>query len=216
MGHPQPHTPRQKLFSRGQDERIIRVAMDLLRQEGPESVNARRIAKHLDVHPQHVDELFPDDGALWSAILNRVHDSLMRLLEHVAAGATDPLAALEDTFDSHVSYISKNPVIAQLLTHLSQSRGPQLRRQVRRIVQGYESNLAILISLAQKQDLVRPDVEASAAARLFITMIHGLVFRTFMTGESDSMVDDPSQIFSIYVAGIQTHTPKKGEKNEMA
>ena len=65
MAQPQYRASGQKLFTRGDDEKITRAAMDLLRQEGPSSVNAHRIAEHLGLPAQHVDELFPGDDALW-------------------------------------------------------------------------------------------------------------------------------------------------------
>ena len=115
------------------------------------------------------------------------------------------MTALRALFESHACYISKNPVVAQLLTYLSQSKAPRLRRQVQGIIWGYESNLSLLISLAQKQDLIRTDIEAHSAARLFITLIHGLILRTLITGESVSMTDNASELFSMYVTGIQAH-----------
>lgn len=206
MRNMEHHGSGQRIFAKRQDKCVIRAAMDLLRLEGPGSVNARCIAEYLDLHPQQVKELFPDNEALWKAILNRVRDRLMQLLEHEAMATRNPLQAITNIFDSHVSYIYRNPVVAHLLVYLLQTQNPDLRRQVQRIVQGYESDFSILISLARAKCLVRAEVDPQTAARLIITMIQGLIFRTLISEESDSIRNIARRVFTIYMNGIQAHT----------
>lgn len=184
-------------------EKIVDTALSLLAESGVDGMRGENVVQRLKVAPGEFARLFPDDRALWSALLSRVHRRLMSLVEHAAARGTDSLDALEQVFHSHVSFISANPAIPRLLFHLSQSDDPPLRAQVVRIAADYESGLVVLMNQAKAEGRIGPDVDIRAAAMLFITTIHGLVFRALMTGETGTLVNGAQRVLVIYMDGMR-------------
>lgn len=198
----------RKLFTRGRGERIVRAAMDLMRQAGWEHASIGRVAGRTGIKEEEIARVFPDERALWSAILSRVHERLMLLLEHVAARGSDPLDALQRVFESHASYIAKNPVVPQLLLSVSQSGDPELRREMREIMEGYEANIAILIGLGKNQGLVKEAIDPRTAALLFLSMIHEFVFRAVVIGDGESILEEAQAMFALYLATIRSGNPR--------
>lgn len=198
----------QKLFTRSRGEKIVRAAMDLMRQAGWEHASLGRVADHTGLKEEEIARVFPDERALWSAILSRVHERLMLLLEHVAASGTDPLDALRRVFESHASYIAKNPVVPQLLLSVSQSGDPALRRQVREIMEGYEANIAVLVGLGKNQGLVKEAIDPRTAALLFLSMIHEFVFRAVVVGDGESIREEAQSMFALYLTAVRSGSPR--------
>lgn len=205
-------SPGPELFTRARSERtrIVRTAMELMRQGGWAEVSLARVAQAAGMDEETLRRTFPDAPALWSAIFMRVHDRLMQRLEHAAVGAADPLDALRRVFRSHVSYVASNPVFRQLLLAVSHSTDPVLRRQIREATQGYEASLAILVGNARAKGLLPDRVDPRAAILFFRAMIHTFVHRVLVTGEPGDLAGDAETMFSIYQDEIRAETGLSG------
>ncbi len=190
-------------------DKVADAALALLTESGLEGLSPENIVQRARIDPGEFPRLFPEKHALWSALLLRVHHRLMYLVEHAAVGRSGSLGALERMFHSHVSFIAKNPAVPKLLLHLSQTDDPSLRVLVARIIADYESGLSVLINRAKAEGQVRADVDTRAAAMLFITMIHGLVLRALMTGETQTLMEGAISILPVYLDGIRSGAPRR-------
>jgi AcrR family transcriptional regulator len=125
--------------------RIVRVAADLLRENGPAAVTTRRVAERAGVQAPAIYRLFGDKDGLLEAVAEHV------MADYVAAKAAavgaaeekevDPLGDLRSGWDSQISFGLDNPGIFRLLSDPDRVRGSAaaragrdvLRQRVRRV-----------------------------------------------------------------------------------
>ncbi|MDN5787650.1 TetR family transcriptional regulator C-terminal domain-containing protein [Pseudorhodobacter sp.] len=71
------------------------------------------------------------------------------------------------------------------------------------MVADYEGQLHQLLVEGKACQELRPDLDAEAAATLFIGMIQGLVMQSLIAGDIRRMTRNAPRIFAIYRQGIE-------------
>jgi hypothetical protein len=74
---------------------------------------------------------------------------------------------------------------------------------VTEIMLGFEARIAGLIQDAQAQGLARVDLDAHAAATLYIGMIQGLVLQTSLLRGKRSLAEEAARTFPVYLQAIR-------------
>lgn len=124
-----------------QRERIIDVAADLLRREGPEAVTTRAVATAAGVQPPALYRQFGDKDGLLDAVAEHVFGAYVA--GKPAPATDDPVADLRAGWDLHVTFGLENPGLTALLAQPARaSRSPAivagievLRGRVRRVAE---------------------------------------------------------------------------------
>ncbi|MEV0027950.1 TetR/AcrR family transcriptional regulator [Nocardia sp. NPDC050793] len=113
-----PPNPQRRDLTR---DRIVEVAADLLREQGPAAVTTRRVAQEAGLQPPALYRLFQDKGDLLDAAAEHV------FVEHVASKQTaapsdDPVEDLRAGWDTHIGFGLANPYVFALLIDPSRAR----------------------------------------------------------------------------------------------
>ena len=147
---------------------------------------------------------FASKDAIWLAVMHWVRDRLLSVLGRAAAQGHDPLDALQRMFYAHVDFIAAHPAIPRVLMseHLH-NRSSALRRLVTEIMLGYEAKISGLLEEAKARGLVRRDLDAHAAATLYIGMIQGLVLQASILREQRTLAAEAARTFPIYLQAIR-------------
>jgi AcrR family transcriptional regulator len=138
-----------------------------------------------------------------------VRDRLLAVLGRAAAAGRDPLEALERMFFAHIDFIVGHPAIPRVLTseHLH-GRSSALRQLVTEILLAYEAKVAGLLEDAKAAGLARSDLDAHAAATLYIGMIQGLVLQTSVLRAQRTLADEARRTFPVFLQAIRPSIPK--------
>jgi AcrR family transcriptional regulator len=201
---------RKRLGAEERREEIIRVTLELTAQQGVDDVTTQDMAQAMGVTQGAVFRHFPSKDAIWLAVMQWVGEQLMGVLGRAAAQGRDPLDALERLFFAHIEFIAGHPAIPRVLTsdHLHR-RSAALRQLVTEILLAYENKVAALLDEAKVQGLAPADLDAHAAATLYIGMIQGLVLQTSILRDQRTLRDAAARTFPIFLQAVQRH-PTEG------
>jgi AcrR family transcriptional regulator len=196
---------RTRLGADARREEIIRVTLELAAKQGVDDVTTQDMAQAMGVTQGAVFRHFPSKNAIWLAVMQWVRDRLMTVLSRAAAQGHDPLDALQRMFFAHIDFIAGHPAIPRVLIseHLH-GRSTALRQLVTEIMLGYEAKIAGLLADAQAQGLARADLDAHAAATLYIGMIQGLVLQTSILRGQRTLAAEAARTFPIFLQAVRS------------
>ncbi len=197
---------RKRLGADERREEIIRVTLDLAARQGVDDVTTQDMAQAMGVTQGAVFRHFPSKDAIWLVVMQWVRDRLMGVLGRAAAQGRDPLDALQRMFFAHIDFIAAHPAIPRVLMseHLH-GRSSALRQLVTEIMLGYEAKITGLLNDAKAQGLVRTELDAHAAATLYIGMIQGLVLQASILRDQRTLAAEAARTFPIYLQAV--HPP---------
>jgi len=195
---------RRRLGADERREEIIRVTLALAAKQGVDDVTTQDMAQAMGLTQGAVFRHFPSKDAIWLAVMQWVRDRLMDVLGRAAAQGRDPLDALQRMFFAHIEFIAGHPAIPRVLMseHLH-GRNTALRQLVTEIMLGYEAKIAGLLGDAQARGLARADLDAHAAATLYIGMIQGLVLQTSILRGKRTLAAEAARAFPIFLQAIR-------------
>jgi AcrR family transcriptional regulator len=197
---------RKRLGAEKRREEIISVTLALAARQGVDDVTTEDMAREMGVTQGAVFRHFPSKDAIWLAVMQWVRDRVMDVLDRAAEQGRDPLDALQRMFFAHIEFIAGHPAIPRLLMsdHLH-GRSPALRQLVSEIMLGFEEKIAGLIQDAQVQGLARSNLDAHAAATLYLGMIQGLVLQTSILRGRRGLAAEAERTFPVYLQAILPH-----------
>ena len=204
-----PH--RKRLGADARREEIIRVTLELAATQGVDDVTTQDMAQAMGVTQGAVFRHFPSKDAIWLAVMQWVRERLMAVLGRAAAEGRDPLDALERMFFAHIDFIAGYPAIPRVLTseHLH-GRGGALRELVTELMLAYEARVAGLLEEAKAAGLARADLDAHAAATLYLGMIQGLVLQTSILRARRTLAAAAARTFPVFLQAVRI-PPTEGD-----
>ena len=202
---------RKRLGADERREEIVRVTLELAARQGVDDVTTQDMAREMGVTQGAVFRHFPSKDSIWLAVMQWVRERLMSRLGRAAAEGHDPLDALQRMFYAHIDFITDHPAIPRVLMseHLH-DRSSALRQVVTEIMLAYEAKIAGLLTDAQTQGLARADLDAHAAATLYIGMIQGLVLQTSILRGQRTLAEQAARTFPVFLQAIHP-CPSEGD-----
>lgn len=196
--------PRKRLDADARREEIVRVTLELAARHGVDDVTTQDMAQAMGVTQGAVFRHFPSKDAIWLAVMHWVRDRLMSVLGRAADQGRDPLDALARMFAAHIDFIAAHPAIPRVLTseHLH-IRSSALRELVIEIMLGYEARIAGLLEAAKAGGLARADLDAHAAATLYIGMIQGLVLQASLLRGRRTLKAEAARTFPVFLQAVR-------------
>lgn len=196
--------PRKRLDADARREEIVRVTLELAARQGVDDVTTQDMAQAMGVTQGAVFRHFPSKDAIWLAVMHWVRDRLMTVLGRAAEQGRDPLDALARMFAAHIDFIAAHPAIPRVLTseHLH-IRNSALRELVTEIMLGYETRVAGLLEAAKAKGLARADLDAHAAATLYIGMIQGLVLQASLLRGRRTLKAEAARTFPVFLQAVR-------------
>lgn len=186
-------------------EKIIAAAVELAKWKRLDQIGAEALALHSGVSVEEVRQIFPDCRTLSAGVFQWAANKLMEQLEHAALRNKPPLEALEDVFHLHIAFLVTHPSLPPLLLEaLAMPEGGQaLRDRITGLLDTYESNLALLLHLARKNEEIRPGLDPEDAAKLFTCLAQGLAMRAITWGTAEALLHEGRKVWQQYLHGIR-------------
>ncbi len=197
-------THKRNLTAEERRELTVDAVIDLSAQDDPANITTGSIAKHMRVTQGALFRHFPSKDAIWEAVIGRVTERVMKLLDKAAASTNSPLAALEAIFHGHITFIVEHPGVPRLMMgQLQHARPTPARRMVRSLLFLYRERIERLLNEAQEADELRQELNIEMAATQFIGTIQGLVMQSLIFDNMNHMVEQAEGAFHLYCHGIQ-------------
>ncbi len=181
----------------------VEAVVELAGEQNPSDITTAAIARHMNLTQGALFRHFPSKDAIWEAVMNWVAERLLARVDKAAAGARDPLAALEAMFMSHIEFVSEHPGVPRMMFgELQRAEASAAKQMVRTLIQRYGERLRALLEQGKASGALAPDLDCGAAATLFIGTIQGLVMQSMLAGDAGRMRRDAPGAFAIYRRGI--------------
>lgn len=181
----------------------VETVVALAAEGNPGEITLAAIARRMGVTQGALFRHFPDKGAIWQAVLDWVAERLLNRVERAALGASGPLAALKAMFDSHIEFVAEHPGVPRMIIgELQRSGETPAKAMVRNLLRRYGERLRRVIEDGRAAGEIAPEVDAGAAAALFIGAIQGLVMQALIRGDMDQLKPEAAQAFALYRRAI--------------
>lgn len=169
----------------------------------PAEITTGQIAEHMQLTQGALFRHFPTKDAVWDAVMVWTADQLTRRLDQAEAKGTSPLSALEQMFLAHVDFVAARPGVPRIMFgELQRTGDTAAKRSARALINAYRTRLVKVLDRCSATGELPADLDAEAAATLFVGTIQGLVMQAMMSGDFTSMRTMAGRVFSIYLKGI--------------
>lgn len=194
-------TPR--LTSESRQAEIVAAALRLARERSPALITTTDLAQAIGVSQGALFKHFESKEAIWLAAMEWVREHLLHELR-TAASSARPLEALRQMFDAHVAFVVAHPGVPRMIFHeLQQPADSPLKESVRGLMKGYRQLLLSLLKQAAQDGELAADLDAQAAATLFVGIMQGLVMQSMLTGHVSTIRNEAPRVFELYLRSIR-------------
>ena len=196
---------RTKLKTEDRQAALVQAALQLAAQRSPTDITTGDLAEVIGITQGGVFKHFASKEAIWLAVIDWAHQSLMDELNRVAkAESTDPLQALKQVFLAHIQFVSSYPGVPRLIfQELQHAKPTPLKTKVQRLMADYRQLLMGLLMAARKEGVISQSVDTQAAVVMLIGAVQGLVMQALIAESFEGINSKAESIFTIYDAGLR-------------
>ena len=197
--------PNKRLNADDRRAVTVETVVALAAEQNPSEITTAAIAARMQLTQGALFRHFPNKEAIWQSVMQWVADHLLTRIERAASGASSPLAALEAIYLAHIAFVIEHPGVPRMMFgELQRAEGTAAKRMVQTMIRGYGERLRVLIEDGKASGELDPQLDAAAAATLFIGSIQGLVMQAMLLGDSKQMRKSAPGAFAIYRRGISS------------
>jgi TetR/AcrR family transcriptional regulator len=192
-----------RLPTEARQAEIIAAALKLARDRSPGAITTAELAAAVGLSQGALFKHFDSKDAVWLAAMGWVNEQLLARLTTAAREANGPLDALQGVFDAHVAFCMLHPGVPRVVFHeLQRPSDSPIKQRVRDMLQTYRQLLLDLLQAAVDAGDAQPDLDASAAATLFVGLIQGLVMQSMLSGQVAHMAISGPGVFKLFLRAI--------------
>lgn len=190
------------------DERkavTVEAVVELAGEQNPTDITTAAIAKRMGLTQGALFRHFANKSAILQAVMEWVAERLLGRVDKAIQSASSPLAALEAAFMTHIDFVAQHPGVPRMLFgELQRAEESPAKLMVRTMIRGYSERLRRLIEDGKAQGELAADLDADAAATLFIGSIQGLVMQSLIAGNVKTIRTNAPGVFAVYRRSIRS------------
>ena len=183
-------------------EEIVRAALEIVEKNGLDKLNINDIAAKIELVPAAIYRHFTGRVEIIAALIEYIDKRLKNNLSQVNTVTGTPLAQLKVLFDLHVTLLKEEAAIPRVLFYiLSSDRTPDLKASMLSTIGFYVQQVKKLLIQGQEKGEISPDIDALAAAMMFLGMVQPLAIMSQVNKEV--LNDYPSKLWHNYQRSIR-------------
>lgn len=183
----------------------VEAVVELASRQNPGDITTAAIAEKMHLTQGALFRHFPTKSAIWQAVMEWVADRLLAKVDQAIQSARSPHMVLEDVFMAHVEFVVSHPGVPRMVVgELQRAEHTPAKGIVRELFGRYSERLVELIEAGKTRGELAPEVDAAAAATMFIGTIQGLVLQSLLVGDVRHMRKNAQGAFAIYSRGIRS------------
>lgn len=182
----------------------VQAVLDLAAAENPADITTGAIAERMHITQGALFRHFATKDAIWQAVIEWVTQRMLARVDEAARTAKSPLEALETVFMAHIeSHVRHAGVPRIIFGELQRAEDTLVKRTVRQFMKQYVKKLQAFIEQGKVGGEIDPEVDAKAAATLFVGMIQGLVVQSLVSGNIGSVRTKAREVFALYRRAVR-------------
>ena len=156
-------------------DEIVRAALAIVENSGLDKMNINEIAAKVEMVPAAIYRHFKGREEIVAALIEHIDQRLQYNLSQANAVTGTPIAKLKTLFELHVTLLKEEAAIPRVLYFLlSSDRNPELKAGMLSAVGVYVQQVKKLLQQGQRKGEISPDIDAAAAAMMFLGMLQPL------------------------------------------
>lgn len=192
-----------RLPTEARQAEIVAAALRLAHERSPGAITTADLAGAVGLSQGALFKHFSTKEAVWLAAVTWVAEQLLTRLSDAAQSVADPLQALQRVFEAHVDFCVAHPGVPRVIFHeLQQPADSAIKQRVRALMQAYRQLLLGLLRRAVHTGQAASDLDAEAAATLFVGLVQGLVMQSMLSGQVAGMAVDAPRVYQLFMRGI--------------
>lgn len=182
----------------------VQAVLDLAAVQNPAEITTSAIAERMQITQGALFRHFATKDEIWQAVIEWVTHRLLARVDEAARAAKSSLEALEIVFMAHIeSHVQHAGVPRIIFGELQRAEDTLAKRMVRTFMGQYVEKLQAFIKQGKVGGEIDPEVDAKAAATLFVGMIQGLVVQSLVLGTTAITQTKAREVFALYLRGIR-------------
>jgi AcrR family transcriptional regulator len=182
---------------------LVAAALALAAERSPAEVTTAALAQVVGITQGAVFRHFESKEAIWLAVIDFAHETLLARLRAAAQAPAPPLAALRAVFLAHVDFVVEQPGVPRVIfQELQNPEDTPVKARVRRLMQAYRALLADLLGRAGAARELAPGTDVPAASVLFIGAVQGLVMQSLLSGQVGAMRALAPAVFDLFQQAV--------------
>jgi AcrR family transcriptional regulator len=182
---------------------IILAARKLIVKYGSEHVTVRRMAKEIGVSEAAIYKHFKSKKDILSFLIDDIDLILTEDIEKNYSGSLDSINVLEKIMLEHISSVAQRRGVSfQVIAEIISLGDKSLNNKVYKVIEEYAGRIEEIFNEGIKIGVLRSDIDPHAAARLFFSMMQGLVTFWSLNQYKSNLVDDIKPMWEYFFKTI--------------
>lgn len=194
----------QRLSAADRRATTVQAVLDLAAAENPADITTGAIAERMHITQGALFRHFATKDTIWQAVIEWVIQRVLARVDEAARTTKSPLEALEVVFMAHIESHVRHAGVPRIIFGELQRAGDTLaKRMVRKFMGRYVEKLQTLIEQGKVGGEIDSEVDAKAAATLFVGMIQGLVVQSLVSGNIGIPRTKAREVFALYRRAVR-------------
>jgi len=183
-------------------EEIVQAALAIVEHNGLDKLSIQDIAARVGLVPAAIYRHFKGREEIVAALIEHIDKRLKYNLDQMNTVTGTSIAKLKTLFELHVSLLKEEAATPRVLYFLlSSDRNPELKDSMLSAIGSYVKDVKELLLQGQKKGEISPDIDAMAAAMMFLGMVQPLAI---MSQSNKKILDDyPQKLWQNYERSIR-------------
>jgi TetR/AcrR family transcriptional regulator len=182
---------------------IVNTALDLLMEEGMQSLTIKNISSRNHISEAAIYRHFSDKHAILMALVDAFKENLLHTINYPLKNYQNPLKRLQEIMRSHMLFTEKSKGILFSITgEAVHCNDDELRQKILNVIELYKSEIKKILQEAKAKELIQKSIDLDAVSLSFFGLIQTAIIRYALTNFTLPPVSSFNTIWKLFLNGI--------------
>lgn len=183
-------------------ETILTEAMKLIVENGLSELTMSKVAKRMEFSEPAMYRHFENKQDLVISLINRISGCFEEVFMKFDQ-SEPPEVFLARYFEAQLQYLEKvRGVTILFLSESAFNQNTEIRSELQKLFQNQTGRIAAYLELAGKRGEIRPNLDTSAAALVFMGTIQAIITRLVLSSGEISVSQGSRPALDIFLKGV--------------
>jgi AcrR family transcriptional regulator len=182
---------------------IIDAALNLLMEEGMQSLTIKNISSQNHISEAAIYRHFSDKHAILMALVDVFEENLLHTINYPLKNYRNPLKRLKEIMRSHMLFTEKSKGVLFTITgEAVHCNDDELRQKILNVIELYKSEIKKILQEAKAKGLVRKSIDLDAVSLSFFGLIQTAIIQYTLTNYTLPPVYNFNTMWKLFLNGI--------------
>ena len=183
---------------------IVQVALDLLMEEGMQSLTIKNISKKNNISEAAIYRHFADKHAILMALADNFEENLMKAIDGSVTNYKNPIQKLKQIMKAHILFTEKHKgVLFSITAESIHCNDDELRCRILEVIEKYKTRIKKILSEAKQEGLIHKDINLDGASLTFFGLIQLAIIQYALTNYTVPPMTKFNNLWNIFLKGIK-------------